>query len=42
MKRNKGLLIAGALSTVGAIVGSGLLYKKFNNKENEKYEETTR
>ena len=39
MKRNKGLLIAGALSTVGAIVGSGLLYKKFNNKENEKYEE---
>jgi len=39
MKKNKGLLIAGAVSTVGAIVGSGLLYKKLKSK-NEETDET--
>ena len=35
MKKNKGLLIAGAVSTVGAIVGSGLLYKKLKSNKHE-------
>lgn len=35
MKKNKGLLIAGAVSTVGAIVGSGLLYKKMQSKKTQ-------